>query len=250
MWSANNMLYKFYPSRLITLAAAGLAVALLSFGLYSHVQAASTTESSDKLITVHDGGQERVILTSQDTLGQALVEAGISLDSHDTVEPAADSKLVASSYQVNIYRAKPVIVIDDSVQTRVMTSHKSGRDIAKAAGVTLRDEDTTEMKLSMDLVSSGPATQLIVHRAIEFSLDLYGDKSTAYTQAKTVGEMLDEKGIKLTDKDGVTPNQSTPVKPGMTIKVWRDGKQTVTKKEKIKYTVRTIKDVDRPASYK
>lgn len=244
------MRYKFYPSTLITLAAAGLVVALLSVLFYSHVQAAPAENSSDKLITVHDGGQEKVILTREDTLGQALDEAGITVDSHDTVEPATSSKLVASSYQVNIYRAKPVIVIDGTTQTRIMTSHKFGRDIAKEAGVTLRDEDTTEMKLSMDIVSSGPATQLIVHRAVEFKLDLYGDKTTAYTQGRTVAEMLEQKGIKLTDKDGVTPSQSTAIEPGMTVKVWRDGKQTITKKETIKHTVRKINDVDRPVGYK
>ena len=231
------------------LLAIGLIATLVLIVCSAHVNAASTGSEGGKLITIHDRGQEKVILTNEDKLSEALDQAGIAIEEHDTVEPAIDSKLVASSYQVNIYRAKPVIVVDGNTQTSIMTSHKSGRDIAKDAGIQLRDEDKTEMKLSMDIVSNGPAQQLIVHRATKLNLNLYSDTTTAYTQGKTVGEMLDEKGIKLGEKDGVTPSKSTKITEGMTVKVWRDGKKTITKKEKITYSVRKINDVDRPVGY-
>lgn len=245
-----NIRYQFHLSTRTILAIAGFVAIFVLILLSTTADAATPGSAGGKLITIHDRGQEKVILTDKDTLSAALKQADVTIDKHDTVEPAIDSKLVASTYQVNIYRAKPVIVVDGNDRTRVMTAHTSGQDIASDAGIKLRDEDDTKMRLSMDFVSSGPAMEMTIQRATEFQLNLYGDTTTAYTQGQTVGQVLEEKGIKLGDKDRVKPGKSTKISKDMTIKIWREGKQTVTKKEVIKHDVRKIIDANRPAGYK
>ena len=67
-----------------------------------------------RLISIHDRGTEKVILSQAGTIGDALKEADIPIDSKDLVEPAVSEKLVASNYQVNIYRARTILVIDEA----------------------------------------------------------------------------------------------------------------------------------------
>src|SRR5665811_854611 len=72
----------------------------------------SSTTQKGRLITIYDRGVERTILTQASTIGDALQQAGIIIDTKDVVEPALSEKLIASDYQVNIYRARPVIIVD------------------------------------------------------------------------------------------------------------------------------------------
>ena len=74
--------------------------------IFSSVTYAGNDNSSRKghLITIHDRGTEKVVLTSGTTIGDALKEANVSVDSKDLVEPAVGEKLIAPNYQINIYR--------------------------------------------------------------------------------------------------------------------------------------------------
>src|SRR4051812_42139356 len=93
----------------------GIAVALLLIGLtfsVLHYKAHAISGTGGRLITIHDRDTEKVILSNAGTIADAVKDAGISLDSHDAVEPALTQKLIASEYQINIYRARPVTVVD------------------------------------------------------------------------------------------------------------------------------------------
>ena len=104
----------------------GAIIAAFSFLLLSivliivnQVGATNGQQQSGRLITIHDRGVEKVIMSDAATIGDALKEAGIELDSNDSVEPAPTEKLVASEYNVNIYRARPVIINDGVLQNKV-----------------------------------------------------------------------------------------------------------------------------------
>ena len=112
-----------------------------SLGLAPLSQATSETS---RIMSVYDSqGHEYNFLTQETTIGAALQSAGIALDERDTVEPARDEMLVASSYQVNIYRARPIIVTDGHVRLKVMSAHQIAARIATDAGLPLLDADTT-----------------------------------------------------------------------------------------------------------
>ena len=217
------------------------------FGLINRVAA---TDDSRVLITVHDRGQEMVFLTDAQTIGDALEEGGVIIDENDAVEPSVDEKIVASDYQVNIYRARPVTVVDGATRQKVMTPFQSAKRIAESAGIELYDEDETKVVQSSDIVGDGVGLQLIIDRATPVSLDLYGSEISLRTQSVTVADLLQEKGIVLTEKDGVSPDVDTPITQDMDIRVWREGKQTITVEESVDYDIETIKDADRNVGYK
>jgi uncharacterized protein YabE (DUF348 family) len=248
-----NSLYHKSSVRYGMLAAASCAVLILGVVIAnsSKADAASLVRpDGQRLVTIHDGTHERSVLTHETTLRQTLKKANIPFDSNDRIEPGLDEKLVANNYEVNIYRARPVTIVDGMSQTKVMTAYRTPKQIAKQAGVTLQNEDIATMTAPEDMVSDGMGLQLKITRATAFSLVLYGKKEQAYTQAKTVGEAIDQKGIKLAADDTLSLSRSTKITSNLTIELWRNGKQTVTEEQPIVFDTEQVKDADHEVGYK
>lgn len=231
----------------IVLPLAILLMLSLFFVIHSRANAQSGT--GGHLITIHDRGQQKVLLSDAATIGDALKTAGITLDSHDAVEPAVDQKIVATEYQVNIYRARPVTVVDGAIRQKIVTAYQTAKQIAKDAGIVLYPEDKTQLSQSDNLVADGAGLQLTIDRATAFSLNLYGTTSTVRTQAKTVGDMLKEKGITIGANDRVSVPLTTPITNSSAIQVWREGKQTITVEEPVAFATQRINDADQDVKY-
>lgn len=229
----------------------GLAVLSLGGALSAKVRAAETaSESGERLLTIHDSGENRGILTRATTLRQAFKEAGIPFDSSDLVEPGLDETLVASIYDVNIYRARPVTVIDGAVRKKIMSAYRTPEQIVAHAGMELQDEDLTTMRLPVDFVGQGAAIQLTISRATPFTFVLYGETMPAYTQAKTVADMLKDKNITLGKNDVLSVPGTEPMRPGMIVQLWREGRQTITEEEEVPFEIEQIRDMDRDVGYR
>jgi len=211
---------------------------------------ANATDQTGRLISVHDRGKETVFLTQAETIKDALKEANIEVDSHDAIEPAIDEKLVAKDYQVNIYRARPVTVIDGTTRLKVVTPYQTAEQIVADVGISLQAEDATSLTRSTDIVSDGAGLQLKIDRATPVVLDLYGKKTEVRTQAETVAGMFKEKGITLAADDRSSLDGSTVISNGLEVRVWREGKQTVTTDEAVAFETEQIKDADRAIGYK
>ena len=203
-----------------------------------------------RLISVYDRGTTRVFMSKAKTVGEALAAEHIALDKRDTVEPSVNDELIASSYSVNIYRARPVVVVDGNIRIKTVSPYQTAQQIAKDVGITIYDEDITTLKPLTDFLTDGAGLQLTILRAKPITLDLYGKKTEIRTQAKTVGGMLTEKNIILGDKGRVSVPQNTPISPGMDVRVWRDGIQTVSIDQAIPVTSRIVYDNDRPIGYR
>jgi uncharacterized protein YabE (DUF348 family) len=225
-------------------------VSLISINT-AHAQSDTSEKSQTKrLITVYDRNTESSFLSNQKTIGQALKANGIELDSRDTVEPSRNEELVANDYQVNIYRARPVFVVDGSTKVKVMTPYQVPGRIAKDAGITMYPEDTATLKPSRDFVGDGAGLQMSIIRAVPVTLDLYSKKTEIRTQGSTVGEMLKEKGIVLGVNGRVSVAQTTPIVAGMQIRVWQEGKQTITIDQAVPFGTQKVFDADRLVGYR
>lgn len=239
------------PFGIIIAAVIGCVILLFAFILAAQAQASSPRLSAgERLVSVHDRGKERGILTHATTLRDAFKEAGIEIDPNDRVEPGLDEELVATNYEVNIYRARPVTIVDGAVKKRVMSPYQTPEQIAKNAGMELHDEDVAEMSLSSDMVAQGTGVQLAIDRATPFTLVLYGKKMTAYTQEATVGAMLEKKEIELGKNDTLSVPKDAEIREGMKVEIWRNGKQTVTEEQEIAFEVEEIQDPDHEVGYR
>lgn len=225
-------------------------LSVVSFSIVGLQHAASAQDASKHLITVYDRGSKQVFLSTDKTIGAALKTEHIELDKHDTVEPAVSQELVARDYQVNIYRARPVVVVDGATRVKTVSPYQTAQQIAKDVGITIYDEDETKLTPLTDFVNDGAGLQLTIIRAKVVTVDLYGTSTPLRTQAKTVGDMLKEKNIVL-GKDGrVSVPLTTPISEGLQFRVWREGKQTVTANQAIAPTSQIVYDADRPYNYR
>ena len=224
------------------------AVVLYAFSPLVHTQAHA---ENGRIVTIYHDGQQQVIATDAVTIGEALQRAGVTVNGKDAVEPSQDTKLVAQSYDVNVYRARPVTVVDGEHRYLIMSPYQSAKEIAQSAGLQVYDEDILTISRIDDFVSEGGAgLMLTVTRSTPLHLVLYGKTVDIRTQAKTVSDLLKEKGISMTGQDGVSPSADTPITPGMTLDVYRNGQQTVSEEQDIDFTTKQIQDADQPLGYK
>ena len=229
-----------------------ITLALVAVGSMGRVWADDgSADNAQHMVTIYDRGTEHTVITRADTVKSALEQAGISVEADDLVEPALDEKLVAENYNVNVYRARPVVVEDGQTRVKTITAAQSPVKIAKAADITLYPEDDTEISRVDDVVAEGGAgLKLTIDRATPFTFVLYGKRLDARAQAATVGEMLKEKDVKLGKDDQASVSLSTPLVAGMTVQVWRNGVQTMTQEEEIPMSVEQVQDQDRSRDFK
>ncbi len=211
---------------------------------------AQALSGGERLFIIHDRGVERGIISDASSIRDVLQKADISLDQNDRVEPGLDDELVTNQYQVNIYRARPVLIADGSVRQLVMSAYQTPKQIAAHAGIELRDEDIAAVDLSNNFVRDGASLLMTIDRAIPIKLQLYGKADTVYTQAQTVDEFLTEKDIKLGDKDDMSHEPTDRMTENMNLRIWRNGKQTVTKEEPVAFEVEQIQDANREVGYR
>lgn len=226
-----------------------IVLAIISISGVTHADNGSQP-TRGRLITIYDRGVEKVILSEAATIGDALSEAGITIDAKDAVEPAVTEILVASDYQVNIYRARPVVIIDGNIRIKTVTPYQTASQIAQSAGVKLYDEDTTTLERTDDIIAEGAGLKLTINRATPFDFTLYGKTSTVRTQGTTIGQMLSEKGIIIGKDDRVSLALESKITNGLAVRVWREGKQTVAVDEPINFEVETIENADKEAGYR
>lgn len=221
-----------------------------SVGVSIFQSVSDAEQAKGRLITIYDQGIEKTILTETTTVADALEEAGITTDDSDTVEPALDTFLVSNSYSVNIYRARPVLIVDGDQEIRVVTSAQTGKTIAKAAKVKLANEDEVILERNDDILKGDGAVIVAeVNRAIPVKLILYGQANQFLTQAETVGEFLKEKGINVDSDIFVTPAVDTKITPNLEIRVWREGINTVTIEEEVPFGKREVQSNDLLVGY-
>lgn len=221
---------------------------IISQGTYAGSEIDPTSQGH--LVTIHDGERSTTVLSQATTIGDVVREAGFIVDKNDSVEPSVDTVMTESGYQVNIYRARPVLVIDGGSRTKIITPYQTSRQIVSSAGIKIYDEDALILERSSDILADGAGLKLIIKRAIPIQFTLFGKTNTVRTQAGNVAEMLKEKGIEMTENDHLSVDVNARITKDMKIRLWREGHQTLTVEKSINYDTRTIEDADKPFGYR
>lgn len=206
---------------------------------------------NERIITIHHDGQEQTIATDATTVAEVLSRTRVALGGYDTVEPALDTRLIAQNYNVNVYRARPVTIVDGVQRYHVMTPHTSAKKIAQSAGLQIYDEDVVDMQRIDDFVAeNGVGLKLTIARSVPVKMSLYGKMVDARTMATTVGGFLREKQITLGKDDGVAPAADAPIAAGLTVAVYRNGVQVVNEEQDVVFGTEQIQDADRDIGYR
>ena len=232
------------------------AILMLVSGLFFVNQALAdaakpAAKAGEKLVTIYDRGVEKTIVTKARTIREALKLAKFSIDERqDVVEPSLDSEMVAEKYNINIFRARPITIVDGNKRLKITTAEQTPALIAKAAGIEVFEEDKTTLSNSDNMAVDGANMVMKIDRASMVNFVLYGKESVIRTHTKTVGELLKEKNIDLKKDDTLSVDRSAKIIPGMKIELWRNGKQTITAEEDVKFEVEKVQDANRDSGYR
>lgn len=197
--------------------------------------------SDSHVVFLFDKGHEQTLNTKAATVGELLAKLPLNLISQDVVEPSSDTPIVEDNFRVNIYRARPVTVMDKGVRTVTLTAQRSPREVAEAAGLKIDPEDIatfTQGNIQKNIIGE----QVIVTRAVAVKLNLYGVQFPTHTLAKSVGGFLKERKITLGDGESVKPEDTTPIKANMRIFVLSKGSKLVTVEETTPAPTQTVND--------
>ncbi|HVS79067.1 MAG TPA: G5 domain-containing protein [Candidatus Saccharimonadales bacterium] len=197
--------------------------------------------SDSHVVFVFDSGKKQTVDTKAQTVGQLIGRLNLHLIPQDVVEPSLDTPIVEDNFRVNVYRARPVTVVDGTHKTVTLTAQKSARVVAEDAGLKINPEDEASFAEG-DIKDNVIGEQVVVARATPITLNLYGTQVPSYTQARTVAAMLIEKHITLDNGETVNPVPATPIKSGMEVFILAKGSQVVTTEETVAAPVHTVRD--------
>lgn len=198
--------------------------------------------SDSHVVFLFDNGKKQTIDTKARTVGELTGRLPLSLISEDVIEPSLDTPIVEDNFRINVYRARPVTIVDGTEKTVALTAQKSARVVAQAAGLNIHPEDLATFTQG-DLKQNVIGEQVVVSRATPVMLNLYGTQVPSYTQAATVAELLSEKRIKLNNGETVNPVPETPITPNIQIFILAKGSQVITTEETIPAPVQTVNDI-------
>ena len=241
----------FYKKQLLIAGFASLGfLLLLNIFAVAGKNSAKAIGQGNKILTVFESGQKTSFKTNAKTVREALKAQKINFSKEDSVEPGLDEELTGAEYSINIYRAKPVVIEDGELKTKILTAAQTPRQIAEKAGLNVHNEDKLAFEESGNILEDGSINTLKITRAKEISVDLFGKTESFRTQAKTVEDFLKEKKIVLGKDDGISIDLKTQIANGLNFRIWRNGKQTLTVEEPTDFQTETIQDANKDSSYK
>ncbi len=233
----------------ISMALLAMLLLFMTLIMSGRVHGAADANTANKLVNIYDRGVKTSVITEGRTVGDAIKLSGVVLNEHDRVEPGLNTEISNAEYNVNVYRARPVVIIDGGVKKPIVSSYQTAKDIVKDGEISLHDEDVVTLEKA-DELTDGAGLKAIISRATPINLTFFGKNETVYTQAKTVGEFIKDRSIKIGADDRLSHELQVAITPNMELRIWREGKQTITVEEDVPFTTEKIQDADKAPGYK
>lgn len=156
-------------------------------------------------VTIYDDGEEVTVKTAAATVSDVLEKADIHIESSDTVEPSLDTPISDNAFKINIYRARPVLVIDGANRRYVMTASFDPKQIVADAHLTLYDGDSIVAAKNANFLETGVAAAFEVQRnggrlvTVEENIayDTQEKSDTTLAKGERVLEQAGEDGRKI-----------------------------------------------------
>ena len=203
--------------------------------------------SDSRSIILSVDGVERTVPTRATTVKDLIEKLDIQVGKNDIVTPVPSTRILVDNFKVSIKKARPVTIEDNGRRITILSAEQQPRVVVAQAGIKLQTEDMVESTQPIDATREAVIGQkVVVSRAKEANINLYGNTFTVYTRAKTVGDLLDQRKIKVIQGDTIQPTRDTPVTAGIQVFIVRVGKKVVTTEEIIPAPEEVITDPEQP----
>lgn len=217
-------------------------VALFFVGLVFLVMMGSTTKGASdlRIVNIYADGEQQTVTTRAKNVGDLLARLEIPLVEQDIVEPKRDTLILEDNTQVNVYRARPVEIVDGERTFTLFTAQRAPRLTALEAGLELYPEDDVEFgRIEATVLESSASEQLVIDRSVEVKLNLFGAIKLIRTTADTVEELLEKQQITLEEGENLEPFGNTPISNGLLVSVNKSGVKTAVVTEPIAFALET-----------
>jgi resuscitation-promoting factor RpfB len=192
------------------------------------------------VVLLHDGSLSRS-QTQADTVGQVLIEMGVTLAPHDQVQwrdapynldaPLPALQMVAGqrsapatvdvlrrAVRLSVLRAVTLSVQDGGIPVTLYTTGRTVGEALYEHGLTLYAADHVFPSLEAEIT---PGLAVIIDRSKPMTLDVAGTRTVLRTRLKTVQEVLAAEGVALGPKDYAMPDPATPVSRDLLVRIMR-----------------------------
>jgi len=193
----------------------------------------------DKTITIAVDDEQRTIHTFASSVAGALESAGLRVDDQDTLAPTASSAVEDGS-RIVLRRGRPLDLTVDGTQHEIWTTALTVETALRQVGMPSRD-----VELSADPARRIPLEGMALVVRIAKPIVLFDGGLPAkeiHSTALSVGDLLTQQGVPLRALDTVTPERTSPVLPGMTVRVTRVTAEELSEKRLVRPPVRKVKD--------
>jgi uncharacterized protein YabE (DUF348 family) len=191
------------------------------FSLVTYVAVgAQTVGAKDRfIVNVSIDGNKTTLPTRAKNVEDLLERMEISLSEEDIVEPELTAPITEDNFAINVYRARPVRVIDGSNRVTTITAEPTPELIAKKAGIEVHPEDELNKQPKTiepeEVMKEGIITEeVVINRAKLITINLYGEVFEVRSHANTVGELLSESEIEIENDDSLSPSRDSEIANG------------------------------------
>lgn len=124
----------------------------------------SSGDQDGYFVTIHDDGATLLVKSGAVTVAELLEKSEVQIAETDIVEPSLDT-VISGDYHINIYRARPALVIDGVYRRYVMTASYDPKQIAIEAGLTVYDGDEVAMEFNDNFLEAGAVSTYRITRS-------------------------------------------------------------------------------------
>src|SRR5690606_12775425 len=97
-----------------------------------------------RVVRLYVDGKEQIVPTRADTVADLLERLDIKVVEKDIVEPALDTEITADNFEVNLYKARSVMIVDEGRTKVIETAAPTPEAVAQDAGLKVYPEDIIE----------------------------------------------------------------------------------------------------------
>jgi uncharacterized protein YabE (DUF348 family) len=219
-----------------------LIITVLGFLVLKSSPSAAKVPIPKVVIISHDHIQQ-VVPSIEPTVGKLLSKLNISLHPGDVVEPSLNTPINQDDFRINIYRAVPVEIVDNSQDIFTFSAAATPRAIAEQAGIKINPADyVSTIPTSNFLSQRAIGEQVVIDPATPVNLNVYGIPLVTYTHATTVADLIKLDNIHLAPNDQIIPALDTPITPDMQVAIVRNGIKVTAVTQTIPMPIDTVYD--------
>jgi uncharacterized protein YabE (DUF348 family) len=215
------------------------AIAFASFIVLAAAVGIVLFEGTKKTVALTLNGQERMVKTHADTIGELMDEMGVSLQKQDFLSPAAGEE-VQDHLKVVWKQARKVSIANNHQKKTVWTTAPTVAGLLKEQKITLNEHDKVSPKPQTAIKNK---MKINIKKAFHLTYVDGGKKQQVWSTSATVADFLKQQGIKLNKFDRVEPSLTAALPVNGVVNIVRVEKVTDVVEEPVQFAVISKKDV-------